>query len=159
MKQMLMRGPGIHQRYAEERPLVTIEPVRPRAFIPIGIFFIFGATMAAYAAVTLIRPGTFLDQLWALNKQAHAELLPVANISAPLFLILSAALAAAAIGWFRRRYWGWLLGVIIIAINATGDLANLVRGETLKGVVGVVIAGFLLIYMTRSNVRNYFIRR
>ncbi len=135
-----------------------MHPARPRGFIPIGIFFIFGATMAAYAAVTLIRPGTFLDTLWALNKQAQAALVPVANIAGPLFLILSAALAAAAIGWFRRRYWGWLLGVIIIAINATGDLANLVRGEALKGGVGVVIAGFLLIYMTQSTVRNYFSR-
>ena len=139
--------------------MVTIEPVRPRAFIPIGIFFVFGATVAAYAAVTLIRPGTFPDRLWALNQQAHAALVPVANISGPLFLILSAALAATALGWFRRRYWGWLLGMIIIAINAAGDLANLVRGEALKGVVGVVIAGFLLIYMARSSVRNYFVRR
>ncbi|MGA9354702.1 MAG: hypothetical protein WBV46_13505 [Terriglobales bacterium] len=132
------------------------ETVRPRGFVPIGIFFIFGATMAAYAAITLILQGTFLDRLWALNKQAHAALLPVANISGPLFLILSAALAAAAMGWFRRLYWGWLLGLIIVAINAVGDLANLVRGEALKGAVGVVIAGVLLIYMSRTSVRNYF---
>ena len=136
-----------------------MQPARPRGFAPIGIFFIFGATMSAYAAITLIRPGTFLDKLWALNKQAHAELLPVANISGPLFLILSAALAAAATGWFRRRYWGWLLGVVIIAINAAGDLVNLVRGEGFKGAVGVVVAGLLLIYMTRSSVRNYFPRK
>jgi hypothetical protein len=132
------------------------ETVGPRGFIPIGIFFIFGAFMAAYAAVTLIWPSTFLDLLWALNKQAHAALLLHARAAGPLLLILSAALAAAAIGWFRRRRWGWLLGVIIVAINAVGDLANLVRGEALKGAVGVVIAGVLLIYMSRPSVRNYF---
>ena len=133
-------------------------PTRPRGLIPIGLFFIFGATMAAYAAVTLLRPGTALDVLWSLNKKAHAQLLPVATIAGPLFLFLSCALAAAAIGWFRRRYWGWLLGVTIIAINAVGDAANLVRGEALKGAAGVVVAGFLLIYMTRSRVRTYFRR-
>ncbi|MFY9673529.1 MAG: hypothetical protein WAK13_03710 [Terriglobales bacterium] len=131
-------------------------PTRPRGFIPIGLFFIFGATMAAYAAVTLLKPGTALDVLWSLNKKAHAQLLPVATIAGPLFLFLSCALAAAAIGWFRRRYWGWLLGVIIIAINAMGDAANLLRGELLQGAVGVAIAGLLLFYMTRPAVRNCF---
>jgi hypothetical protein len=49
-----------------------------------------------------------------------------------------------------------VLGVTIIAINAAGDLVNLVIGEHTKGAVGVVIAGLLLIYMTRSRVRAYF---
>jgi len=65
-------------------------------------------------------------------------------------------LGLAAVGWFRRKYWGWVLGVAIIAINATGDLLNLMAGERLKGAVGVAIAGLLLFYMTRSGVRKYF---
>jgi hypothetical protein len=103
-------------------------------------------------------PGTFLDALWALNPNGHAELVPFSKVAGPAFLILSAALAATAIGWFRRRHWGWLWGISIIAINATGDLVNLARGETLKGVTGVVIAGLLLTYITRSSVRNFFTR-
>lgn len=133
------------------------QTARPHGFIPIGIFFIFGATMAAYAAITLLWPGTFLDALWALNKRGHAELVPFGKIAAPAFVILSASLAATAVGWFCRRYWGWLWGISIIAINATGDLVNLARGQALKGTVGVVIAGLLLMYMSRSTVRNYFL--
>ena len=113
---------------------MQIQPARPRGFVPIGIFFIFGATMAGYAAVTLFRPGTFLDALWALNKRGHAGLLPFGKIAPLAFVILSAALA----------------------VNAGGDLINLAIGEHLKGAVGVVIAGLLLLYMTRSRVRNYF---
>ena len=75
-----------------------------------------------------------------------------------LFAVLSAFLGLAAVGWFRRKYRGWILGVTIIAINATGDLINSVMGEWLKGAVGVVIAGLLLIYITRAGVRNYFRR-
>ncbi len=63
---------------------------------------------------------------------------------------------AAASGWFRRRYWGWVLGTAIIAINAAGDLVNLTMGEHWKGAAGVAIAGLLLIYMTRPRVRRYF---
>ena len=121
-----------------------------------GAFFVFGAAMTAYAAVTLLAPGTFLDALWALNKRGHAGLTQIGKGAALLFVVLSALLALAAVGWFRRRYWGWGLGVTIIAINALGDIVNLVRGEGLKGAVGVMIAGALLIYMTRPGVRSYF---
>lgn len=134
-------------------------PNRPRGFAAIGAFFVFGAAMAAYAAVTLLKPGTFLDPLWALNKQGHAGLVLLGRGAVLLFAVLAVALALAAVGWFRRRYWGWILAITIIAINAMGDLINAATGEWLKGVVGVAIAGLLLIYLTRPGVRNHFKRR
>lgn len=134
----------------------TVGDARPRGFLPIGMFFVFGATMAAYAALTLLRPGTFLDELWALNKQAHIQLAALGRIAAIPFTIVSIALACAAVGWFRRRRWGWVLGTSIIAVNAAGDVVNLAIGEHLKGTVGIIIAGLLLFYLTRPGVRNYF---
>jgi hypothetical protein len=136
----------------------TEEDQRPQGFVPIGVFFLFGATMAAYAAVTLLKPGTVLDRLWVLNQTGHAQLASLGKGVALGFVVLSALMCAAAVGWFRQRYWGWVLGTTIIAINATGDLINGARGEWLKGAVGVTIAGLLLFYMTRSGVRNYFRR-
>lgn len=47
---------------------------RPRGFVPIGVFLLFGATIAAYAAATLLKPGTALDALWVLNRPGHAQL-------------------------------------------------------------------------------------
>jgi uncharacterized membrane protein (DUF2068 family) len=122
----------------------------------IGAFFVFGATMAAYAAVTLLTPGTFLDALWVLNKQGHAQLASLGGGAVLLFAVLSLLLGLAAVGWFRRRRWGWMLGSAIIAINLAGDVVNLARGEGLKGAVGVLIAGLLLIYLMRPRVRNCF---
>jgi hypothetical protein len=129
---------------------------RPRGFVPIGIFLLFGATMAAYAAFTLLEPGTVLDRLWVLNKTGHTQLASLGKGAGLGFLVLSALLCAASLGWFLRRHWGWVLGTAIVAINAAGDLVNLASGEHLKGAVGVAIAGLLLIYMTRPAVRNYF---
>jgi hypothetical protein len=114
--------------------------------------------MAAYAAITLLFPGTFLDVLWVLNKQGHEGLAALGRLAALPFVILSPTLALAAVGWLRRRRWGWLLGVTIIAINMAGDISQIAFGERLKGAVGVAIAGLLLIYMTRSKVRGYFQR-
>src|ERR1019366_8458674 len=132
------------------------EDQRPRGFVPIGVFFLFGATMAAYASVTLLKPGAALDGLWALNKPGHAQLAALGKAAGLGFVALSALLCATFIGWFRRRYWGWLLGTMIVAINAAGYLVNLTRGEHWKGAAGVAIAGLLLIYMTRPRVRRYF---
>jgi hypothetical protein len=129
---------------------------RPLGFSAIGLFFVFGATMAAYAAVTLLEPGTALDRLWALNRTGHAQLALLGKTAALGFVGLSAMLAAAAVGWFRRRPWGWILGITIIAINAAGDLVNLFMGEHWKGAVGVAIAGLLIVYMTRNEVRSHF---
>jgi hypothetical protein len=139
--------------------VTLVEPPRPRGFIPIGAFFVFGATMAAYAAVTLLKPGTFLDALWGLNRRGHEGLAGFGRLAALPFCILSPMLALAAAGWFRRRRWGWVLGVTIIAINAAGDLVNLALAEHLKGALGLAIAGLLLFYMTRNGVRNYFFTR
>jgi hypothetical protein len=136
----------------------TGEHERPRGFMAIGVFFVFGATMAAYAAATLLKPGTMLDGLWVLNKTGHAQLMSLGESVALGFVVLSALMGVGAVGWFRRRYWGWALGTTIIAINAAGDLINGVRGEWRKGAVGVVIAGLLLFYMTRSGVRKYLRR-
>jgi hypothetical protein len=129
---------------------------RPSGFLAVGIFFFFGALMATFAATTLLDPGTFLDRAWELNSTAHVQLVPVAKIAGVGFVFLAVVLLLADVGWFRRRYWGWVLGTSVIAVNMLGDLINSARGEWLRGALGVVIAGLLLFYLTRPGVRNYF---
>jgi hypothetical protein len=131
---------------------------RPAGFLLIGAFFVFGAIMATYAGVTLLWPGTYLDRIWQLNPNAHIQLQAMGRLAGIPFLILVIALLLAAIGWFRRRYWGWLLGVAIVAMNLLGDIGNLLMGERLKAMVGLIIAGLLLYYLTRPRVRTYFLR-
>jgi len=114
--------------------------------------------MATYAALTLLWPGTTLDRLWKLNPNAHLQLAAIGRAAGIPFIALALALLFAGIGWFKRCYWGWLLGVVIIATNLTGDFVNILLGEWLKGLLGVSIAGLLLFYLTRPRVRLYFLR-
>ena len=58
----------------------------------------------------------------------------------------------------KRRFWGWALAVVIIASQVVGDLFNALRGQFLKGAVGVVIAGALLAYLVQPKVRTAFAR-
>ncbi|MEQ1352800.1 MAG: hypothetical protein ABLT11_02215 [Candidatus Acidiferrum sp.] len=128
----------------------------PTGIIAVGIFLFFGATMACLAGVTLTWPGTILDRIWRLNEPAYARLAPLGKTAGILFLLLSAALALAGAGWFKRRRWGWLLAVAIIATQVLGDLVNAFTGDVLRGAIGFIIAGALLIYLLQPKIRLHF---
>ncbi|MBZ5597130.1 MAG: hypothetical protein LAN83_02305 [Acidobacteriia bacterium] len=124
----------------------------------VGAFFFFGTAMAALAGTTLAWPGTGLDRVWSLNPTAYARLAPLGRTVGVLFLLLSAALAATGVGWFRRRVWGWMLAVVIVISQVIGDLVNMFMGQFIRGAVGVVVAGLLLFYILRPQVRKPFLR-
>jgi len=112
--------------------------------------------MAGLAAVTLSFRGTSLDRIWTLNPTAYAYLAPRGPAVGPLFFLLSAALACATVGWFRRHLWGWRLAVAIIAIQVLGDLINCIRGDFVRGAAGLVLGGALLLYLLSFNVTTAF---
>ncbi len=144
----------------EERRSQTVagaaaqKPVR--GLTAVGIFLFFGAAMASLAGITLVWPDTVLDKIWVLNPRGLQQLAPFGKAVGIPFLMLSGILAAAGVGWFRRRLWGWRLSVAIIAIQVLGDLINCLRGDYLRGGVGVVIAGALLVYLLRPIIRGSF---
>lgn len=112
--------------------------------------------MAALAGISLAWPGTGLGEMWKLKPRAYASLVPLGRWIGVPFLLLGVVLATAAIGWFKRQLWGWKLAVGIIATQALGDAANLLLGRYMEGGVGVIIAGALLIYLLRGELRAAF---
>jgi hypothetical protein len=123
----------------------------------VGIFLFVGAVMASLAGITLAWRGTALDRIWTLNPRAYSELAPLGKPIGLLFLSLAAVLAIAATGWLKRRRWGWQLAVVIIGMQALGDITNILYGRIIQGGVGVAIAGALLFYMTRPPIRASFV--
>jgi len=140
----------------ERRVHQTSDAPKPSGLAAVGIFLFFGATMASLAAITLLWRGTSLDRIWSLNPVAYRQLAPLGRGVGGLFLLLGLALAAAGIGWFRRRLWGWSVAVAIIAIQIVGDFINCIRGDWLHGGIGVVIAGALLLFLLRPTVNKAF---
>jgi len=128
----------------------------PLGSTAVAVFLLFGAAMAALAGATLVFPGTSLDRAWRLNPVAYAQFAPLGAPVGIAFFVLTLVLAVAAGGWWRRRRWGWILAIVIIAIQLLGDLLNLLRGDVLRGAAGVLIASALLFYMTRPRVRAAF---
>jgi hypothetical protein len=112
--------------------------------------------MSGLAGMTLVWRGTTLDRMWALNPTAYRKLAPLGGAVGPLVLLLSATMAFASVGWFRRRFWGWGLTVGIISTQVAGDSINLIRGDFVRGCTGLAIAGALLLYLLRPKVRTTF---
>ena len=65
---------------------------KPRGFTAVGVFLFFGAVMATLAETTLLRRGTPLDRLWALNPTAYNQLAPLGGIVVIFFLALAVTL-------------------------------------------------------------------
>lgn len=122
----------------------------------IGVFLLFGAVMASLAGTTLTWPGTYLDRMWTLNQRAYDQLAPLGRVVGIPFLLLAVVLAFAGVGWLKFRVWGWRLAVAIIAIQVSGDLVNAFMGDVVRGGIGLVIAGAILVYLLRPAVRAVF---
>jgi len=135
----------------------TVRGESPRAMTAVGVFLFFGSVMASLAGATLIWRGTFLDHMWILNAPAYRQLAPFGERVGVPFLLLSAALAAAGVGWFGRHLWGWRLAVVIIATQVLGDLVSIFMGHFIRGAAGVAIASALLLYLLRPVVRGAFV--
>ena len=125
----------------------------------IGVFLFFGAVMASLAGTALIWRGTFLDHMWVLNVPAYRQLAPFGKTVGVPFLVLSAALVAAGVGWFGRHLWGWRLAAAIIATQVLGDLISIFMGHFVRGAAGVAIASALLLYLLRPVVTGAFVAR
>jgi hypothetical protein len=135
---------------------MTVRTKSSKGIIAVGIFLFFGASMASLAGTTLVWQGTILDRVWVINAPAYGRLAPFGKTVGIPFLLLGATLAVAGMGWFMRRVWGWRLAVAIIATQVLGDLVNASIGDLAGGSVGLIIAGALLFYLLRPEVRASF---
>jgi hypothetical protein len=94
--------------------------------------------------------------MWSIKPAAHEDMMLLRPASSGGFASLAAAMAAAAYGCFKRRRWGRTLAVIILALNALGDAIHVIQSGAIEGALGVVIAGALVLWITRPRVKALF---
>jgi hypothetical protein len=122
----------------------------------IAIFFAFATAVLFSVGTALLAPGSAFEAIWNLYPARRSLLMPYRAGLGPGFLLLGIVMASASIGCFRRRKWGWWLAVAIFTMNGLGDAAQLLLGRFLEGGVGVAIAGAILFYLSRPEVRAMF---
>ena len=131
---------------------------QPRsASILVGVFSLLAATIALAAGTTLIWPGGPLDIIWSIrNDDTHAKMLALGWPGGAGLWLLAVVALVLAWGSFGQRRWAWWLAVIGIAVNGVADLGRMATGGIFEGLVGVVIAGLILFWLTRRGVRTQF---
>jgi hypothetical protein len=56
----------------------------------------------------------------------------------------------------RRARWGARLALGLLVVNLLGDLLNAAVGRDPRALVGIPIAGALILYLRTRRVREYF---
>lgn len=150
---MVLGAPALAEGSVEKGGGDVTRPVTPAA---LAAFFALAELLTAVVFVTLLAPGTPIDAIWAIKPAEYQDLLLLRPASTLGFLVLAAAMGFALAGCSQRRHWGLNLAIAIFALNALGDAARALSGDVLEGLIGVVIAGVILWWLTRPNVRALF---
>jgi len=129
---------------------------RPAGLIVLTGFFALGAIIASVTGVALRWPGTVLEPMWRLNPQAHTAFLGMGGWAVPLMVVVAAACALAAVGIWRRAWWGQRLALGLLAVNLVGDAMNALILGDLRTLIGLPIGGVLIVYLLSKDVRAHF---
>jgi hypothetical protein len=129
---------------------------RPTGVTLLGCLFVVGTLASALSAASLLTPGGSLEPIWRLNPHAR-EAFARMGVWAPILLsVVCLACAAAAYGFFAGRRWGYRLGVGLLLVNLSGDLANAALGIEPRALVGLPVVVLILWYLFSRRVRGFF---
>jgi len=127
---------------------------QPQLLYWFAAFFAFGAMMCLLTIVLRVFPGTKLDSLWNINRDAHVAFQSLGSWSVLLMLAVGTGCALAAIGLWYGKLWGAPLAIAILFINIIGDLVNVVIRHDYRPLIGVPIAGVMIFYVARFRTRR-----
>lgn len=119
-------------------------------------FLIIAAAIAAMASFTMFATGTALDSIWTTKEQTYHQLLQHRLLVGVGFAALAVILALTAAGWARRKRWGWLLGVLILAVNLLSDTVSLIASRQPADLLAVAIGAAILTWLLTPVTRSYF---
>jgi len=117
----------------------------------IACLFGFGTLASSFAIITLLFPGTVLDRAWALNPEGHEGLTRLGPLAVLLMALVCAACTTIAFGLWTGRPWGRALAIGGLSINLISDVATAIIRHDPVTLIGVPIAGAIIIYLVRTR--------
>lgn len=131
--------------------------MRPNAGLTVlGLCFALGALIAGVAGVSLLAPDGVLEPIWRFNPEAHASLGTLGGWAVVLLLTVAAACMLSAVGLWIGARWGQRLAVGVLAVNLAGNITSAVTRSDPRTLIGLPIAGALIIYLLSPGVRSRF---
>ena len=124
--------------------------------ILVGTFFALATCILLSVGIALLKPGSTLEIIWKIYPARRDLLMPYRLWLGPGFLLFAIVTVSASVGCFRRRTWGWWLAIAIFVINGLSDVGQILIGHFIEGGIGVAVAGAIVIYLSRPEVRRTF---
>ena len=131
---------------------------RPAAVTGLALFFVFGAAMSGTSLASLLTPGGFLEPMWRVNPRSHEQFLAMGIWAPVLMAVVCLACATSAVGLWRGRRVGFVVGAALLATSLAGDLANALSGLEPRAWLGVPIAALFLALLLGPRSRAWFRR-
>src|SRR5437763_1035502 len=138
--------------------MITKNQSRPFGITVLSIFFLFGAAISFTVFVSLLFPASFLEPLWRLNPRAREAFTSIGVWAIILMCAVCVSCALAALGLWRGARWGYWMALMLLVVNMSGDIANVVLGTEPGAIVGVPIVVAILTYLMSRRVRRFFRR-
>ncbi len=126
------------------------------AYYFIGYFLILGVVILFSTGMSLFLPETFWSKIWFIKKPEYRQMLAYSVLIGCGFWMLAVVMGISAVGWFRKRQWGWVMTICIFLLNGLSDSLRFVTGNYIEGSIGVIITSCIIFYLTRSGVKRYF---
>jgi len=117
--------------------------------------FAFGTLASGLSAASLLDPGGVLEPIWRLNPRARENFGTLGALAPVLMVVVCAACTTTAAGLVLRRAWGYWAAVVMLSLNAAGDLISTIVGTEPRAVIGIPIVLVLLWRLSRPRAREY----
>jgi hypothetical protein len=130
---------------------------RPAGITLLALFFLAGAIVSVATIVALRFPDGPLEPMWALNPRAKSAFQQMGSGAYALMAVVGVICALSAAGIWAGARWGRRLAIGLLSVNLVGDLANAILARDARTLIGLPIAGALILYLVRSaSVRRFF---
>jgi hypothetical protein len=97
---------------------------------------VFETGMALLFGVAAIWPSALIELSRKLSPPAQIRLTPIGTTAGIFLFVLALVRGLSAVGWFLRRRWGWLLTMVVIAIQILRSIGNAASGDLAQGLFG-----------------------
>lgn len=137
-----------------------LERHRPKTIVIIATF-LFAATIVAFiVGESLLFPNALLDYMWRFNPEGAALFHSIGRASGVFLLALGIGTFFAALGLLRGQRWAWWFGVVLFAMDASGNIVSyFLTHDVLRSATGAIVSATFLWLLCRHPARDYFFRQ
>ncbi len=126
---------------------------RPTGVTVLAILEIIGAILSLIGAMAFFALGALVGV--ETEFEAMGGLLAAAGVAfGGLLLILALVGFVLAYGFWTGKGWAWILGIIFSIIGIIIGLVSIIGNPS--SVIGIIINGLILYYLTRPHVKAWF---